>query len=408
MADLAAADIAREGAVTGHTHDNQACALRRFEQYLQSVGLSDDPFLDGFTCDQQNRIMCAFAMAMREGRFSGPAYDRLAKGTVRDTMSYVCSTFRENGRPNPTKDSDLQPSFILSRLYRAFANKDPNEIQQKAIPPCVILALATLMFTETQQAIGQLATLAFFFAMRSCEYLKVPQVEKGRTEILRLRNLRFIRDGQIVSHDDPNLHTADCLAITFEMQKKDDKHDTVNHHATPDTTLCPVKAAAAIVKRIKSYPGTNNDTPISTVLDNSRLTHVTSKQVTDALRDSVKSIGENFLNINADEIGTRSIRSGAAMAMFIGGCPVYLIMLIGRWSNDAFLRYIRKQVEQFSHDVSSRMITQMFSRYIPSMESRVSDMDPRTRNNPNNAKTQRNVGGNASRQARLPAFSQFT
>ena len=44
----------------------------------------------------------------------------------------------------------------------------------------------------------------------------------------------------------------------------------------------------------------------------------------------------------------------------------------------AVLRYIRKQVKQFSHNISLRMITQMFSRYIPSMESKVSDMDPRT------------------------------
>jgi hypothetical protein len=39
------------------------------------------------------------------------------------------------------------------------------------------------------------------------------------------------------------------------------------------------------------------------------------------------------------------------MAMFLGGC-VLLIMMIGRWSSDAFLRYIRKQVEEFNHDVS--------------------------------------------------------
>ena len=34
------------------------------------------------------------------------------------------------------------------------------------------------------------------------------------------------------------------------------------------------------------------------------------------------------------------------MAMYLGDCPVYSIMMIGRWSSDAFLRYIRKQVEQ--------------------------------------------------------------
>jgi hypothetical protein len=136
-------------------------------------------------------------------------------------------------------------------------------------------------------------------------------------------------------------------------------------------------------------------------------TAVTSRQVINSLKDAVSSIGEQELNIEVWEIGTHSLRSGAAMAMFMEGCPIYLIFLIGHWSSDAFLQYIRKQVEQFSHNVSSRMIKQMFTRYIPPQYSTVSNMDPRQRNNPNNDKTWRIVGGDASRQARLPAFSQF-
>ena len=126
------------------------------------------------------------------------------------------------------------------------------------------------------------------------------------------------------------------------------------------------------------------------------------------LRDAVQAIGEGVLNIKVDEIGTHSIRSGAAMAMVMGGLPVYMIMLMGRWSSDAFLRYIRKQIEQFSHDVSTKMIKNMCYRYMPVPTESASNSDPRQRNNPNNAETRRNVGGNATRQARLPAFSLFT
>ena len=264
-----------------------------------------------------------------------------------------------------------------------------------------------------QLAVGQLVRLGFFFAMRSREYLKVPKAEQGRTKILVLRNLRFIRDGKVMSHEDLDLEQADCLAVTFEMQKKDDKNDTVHHKATKDRTMCPIRAAAELVRRIRSYANTNNETPISAVLIGSRINHVTGKQVADVLKDTVRAIGEDVLNIKADEVGTHSLRSGAAMAMFLGGLPVYLIMLMGRWSSDAFLRYIRKQVEQFSHDVSSKMIENMFHRYIPTLASTTtttttSNRDPKQRNNPNNAETRRNVGGNATRQARLPAFSQFT
>jgi hypothetical protein len=412
MADLIAAEIAREGAITGDTHEGQARSWRRFQQYLKSIGLEDDSFLVGFSRPQQNKILCAFAMAMREARFSGPSYDRLVEGTIKNSISNVCSTFRENGWPNPTKDSDGQPSFLLSRLYRAFRNEDPNQVQQKAVPPCVILSIARLNESEHQLALGQLVVIGFFFAMRSREYTKVPRAEEGRTKLLALRNMRFIKEGRVLDHDDPQLEYADFIAVTFEMQKKEDKNDTVHTARTGDPIMCPVRAAAKLVQRIRRYPKSNDNTSINTVLVGSRVRLVTSLQVANALRDSVISIGEDLLNIKAEEVGTHSIRSAAAMAMFLGGLPVYLIMLMGRWSSDAFLRYIRKQVEQFSHDVSSKMIKNMFHRYIPaisttSTKTTTNDRDPKQRNNPNNAETRRNVGGNAARQARLPAFSQF-
>ncbi|KAL7473985.1 hypothetical protein ACHAWX_000001 [Stephanocyclus meneghinianus] len=44
------------------------------------------------------------------------------------------------------------------------------------------------------------------------------------------------------------------------------------------------------------------------------------------------------------------------MLMYLAKEPVYTIMLIGRWSSDAFLAYIEKQVKEFTKGVSSRML----------------------------------------------------
>jgi hypothetical protein len=44
------------------------------------------------------------------------------------------------------------------------------------------------------------------------------------------------------------------------------------------------------------------------------------------------------------------------MAMYLNGIPVYTIMLLGRWSSDAFLLYIRKQVTEFSKGVARKTI----------------------------------------------------
>ena len=112
------------------------------------------------------------------------------------------------------------------------------------------------------------------------------------------------------------------------------------------------------------------------------------------MKDAIIAIREDVLHIKKSEIGTHLIRSGAAMAMFLSDCSVCQIMMIGRWSSSAFLRYIRKQVEQFSHNVSKQMTSQMFHRHIPTYTTpAVSHLDPRQRNNPNKAETRRNVGG---------------
>ena len=272
----------------------------------------------------------------------------------------MAQTFRENDRPNPTKDKDSELGRLLLRQFRAFRNDDPNPKQQKAIPVCVLSEIALKRATETQKAISQLSIVAFFYAMRSCEYLKVPQAEKRRTDVLRLRNVRFFKKGRELDHNNPWLEYAECVSITFEWQKKDERMDTVTQMASGDVLLCPVRQMAAAIRRIRGYPGATDETPISAVWRYGRIEHITSKEMVSALRAAVASIGEDILGIKKEDVGTHSIRLGAAMAIYLGECPIYTIMMIGRWSSDAFLRYIRKQVEQFSHNVSRKMLKFQF------------------------------------------------
>ena len=144
----------------------------------------------------------------------------MAEGTVRGAVSYVTQTFRDNNRPNPIKDKDGKLGRVLSRQYRAYKNGDSSPTQQKAIPVCVVAKVYKKKSTETQRATGQLSIVGFFIAGRSCEYLKVPQAEKRRTDILRLRNLRFFKDGREKHHSNPNLEYADAVSVTFEWNGK--------------------------------------------------------------------------------------------------------------------------------------------------------------------------------------------
>ncbi len=86
--------------------------------------------------------------------------------------------------------------------------------------------------------------------------------------------------------------------------------------------------------------------------------------MTNSLRAGVDATGCNRLGIATHEIGTHSIRSGAAMAMYLNNVPIFSIMKIGRWKSTAFLDYIRSQIEEFTVDVSTKMLQTTVFRHL--------------------------------------------
>lgn len=286
----------------------------------------------------------------------------MASSTCNAAIRDVAQAFQAHGLPDPRLDADgKKTAFLLLRQFRGYTNRDPGTKHQKALSIDLIRAMVSRP-TENkpaQLAFQQLYLLGFFFAMRSCENFRV----KGerRTHPIRLRNLVFRKNHKIVPHDSPDLALADTISITFEYQKKDERNDTVTQATTGDPLLCPVRAAAAIVQRQKSF-GSTPDNFIYRFRSNATTTlDLTGAAALIQLRAFVKTQDCAGLGITPDEIGLHSARASAAMAMHLNHIPVYTIMLLGRWSSDAFLRYIRKQVEEFGHDVSKAMIqTQRF------------------------------------------------
>ena len=94
---------------------------------------------------------------------------------------------------------------------------DPKEVQQQALPVCILCIILFSKSTELHQAMGELAGAAHFWVMRSCKYAKVPKAEQRQIKQLCLRNIAFIKDGEtIVHHNSPSLHLADCILVTFK------------------------------------------------------------------------------------------------------------------------------------------------------------------------------------------------
>jgi len=242
----------------------------------------------------------------------------------------------------------------------------------------------------------QLMLLGFFFAMRSCENVKVPG--ERRTHPIRKRNMVFRKGGRILPHLSPRLRLADSIAITFEYQKRDERNDTVTQWRTGNSTYCPVVVSAAVVRRLEAMGASESDFIYKFKGNDGRTHDFDSATALRLLRGFISSVNFKGLGLDPKRIGLHSLRLAAAMAMYLNGVPVYTIMSLGRWSRDAFLRYIRKQVESFGSGVSSKMI--VTSRFLHVSHS--TDLeDPRMSCNPASftANMGMGSGGNINRNA---------
>ena len=355
--------------------------------YLQQLELIDDPFLDAFQPIHRVHLLCAFMQSVREGSYS-KGNSTLKAGSCREAIDYVAQKFKASGRPDPRSDITGTISILITRQTKGYKNYDPSVKHEKALPVSFYRHLHSSATTEFDRAVANLCIGAFFFAMRSCEYTKVST--SRRTETVSLGDIKFYQGTKLLSHHDPHLHLATTVSITFRYQKRDERDDIITQHRNLDPVMCPVKAWAYTVRRLLRIPGATLATTVDSFLHPStgELSRYTATALLKLFRSVALAMGFNELGFHPDEIGTHSTRAACAMAMYLNGVPVYTIMLVGRWSSDAFLLYIRKQVQSFTRGVSTSMINTPSFFTIP--DEIANPEDPRTRGNPNNIATNSN------------------
>jgi hypothetical protein len=220
---------------------------------------------------------------------------------------------------------------------------------------------------------------AFFFAMRSCEYC-IP-TKPGRTKTFCLRHLVF-RDKRmrVISHTHPRLeHVVEYATVTFEDQKNGIKMDSRSQRRTGDQTFCLASRLGRAVRRIVSTePGWTKDTLLCTIRLGNKNQQITNTFAKRLLRHTCQLYGgHKTFGFHPCEIGNRSIRSGAAMALFMKDHSTAKIMILGRWSSDAFLVYIRRPVLEWANNMSRDMVS--FDSFLDvGLFDRAALTDPRT------------------------------
>ena len=74
-----------------------------------------------------------------------------------------------------------------------------------------------------------------------------------RTCPIQLRNILFWKNNVIIPHSSKLLESADKVTLHFEWQKKDACDVDVTQSTTHHPFLCPVRAAASIVRRLQAF-----------------------------------------------------------------------------------------------------------------------------------------------------------
>lgn len=314
----------------------------------------------------------------------------MVASSVRTAASSLAASLRKRLKFSPLHVKGSEKFLpTISSLLRALDNMSPPPKRQKAITPKL---LRKLWLFSTKSTSGtsvydhavDLIIGAFFFAMRPCEFVSTPR--PGKTKILRLRTITFRdRRKRILSHTHPHLlRLAHFVTVTFEDQKNGKKMDARTQQRAGHPILCPVLRLASAVKRLLStVPTATADTPLCTFhIPGSNPSRVTSAFTRRLLRDTCRIFGgQDTFGFHHHEIGNRSIRSGAAMALFLNNHSTAKIMILGRWSSDAFLAHIRPQVLEWTNNMSSDMIN--FDSFLDAaFHDIAAPSDPRTRQEP--------------------------
>jgi hypothetical protein len=179
-------------------------------------------------------------------------------------------------------------------------------------------AAAGLTHDSTAAIIAELSIVAFFFAMRSCECATTPT--PGKTKTINLAGVMFRNcNKQTVLHDSPDLADAEHVSLTFEDQKNNEKNNARSQQRTNDPMLCPVCRSVSLVSRIlRLVPSCRPSTAVNAIFDSGTALAMSQEFLRERLRVTCTALGgKNTFGYSASDIGTKSLRSGAAMALFL-------------------------------------------------------------------------------------------
>ena len=138
----------------------------------------------------------------------------------------------------------------------------------------------------------------------------------------------FLWGTEQLGHDHRELDFVDCVVLTFGQHKQDEKMDSMTLMASQDICLCLMWAAAAVMRRLRKYPSSSQDSPISTASVNGHMDQVKSSHMINALRDAVGTSGELILGSKRRMLEHTRIDWVRPRQCTLGNAPFSLLCLL--------------------------------------------------------------------------------
>ena len=142
--------------------------------------------------------------------------------------------------------------------------------------------------------------------------------------------------------------------------------------------MCPIlRFGRAVLRVLKFIRKATKDTWLcSSVSSDRRSLMITSEFTLETIRETCATFGgKKTFGFYPSEVGNKSIRSAAAMSLFLNNVHPTRIMILGRWKSTAFLKYIRSQTLEWTLGMSKTMIA--FDHFIDlCLPRKVPSQDP--------------------------------
>jgi hypothetical protein len=134
--------------------------------------------------------------------------------------------------------------------------------------------------------------------------------------------------------------------------------DARTHSPSGHKFLCPMLRWGSAVQRIiATIPDWNEQTTLCSVFLDGETIEIGNAFVRKLLRHTCAVFGGfKAFGFHPLEIGNKSLQPGAAVSLFLMDHSPAKIMILGRWSSDAFLVCVRPQVLEWTNNMSCDMI----------------------------------------------------